>query len=292
MLQRKALTWIIILSFAISWPLFLAPLLLKELEPTILQLAVTGLWALAMWGPGISAIITTLAIEKKPFKTLRLNTLGPKRFYLWAWFLPLLLTVFTGLLTILIGTGKLDLGFTFLQEQMDQAGTQLPISLSTLVIIQIAQALILGPVINLIFAMGEEIGWRSFLLPQLMPLGQWKALIISGAIWGLWHAPAIAQGHNYPDHPILGIFLMTGFCIFLGIIFGWLYLNSRSPWVAGIAHGSLNASAGLPILFLLPGFDTALGGMLTSLTGWLVMGLFIGWLVLTRRLPVQAPEEA
>ncbi len=292
MLQRKALTWFIILSFAISWPLFLAPLLLKELEPTILQLAVTGLWALAMWGPGISAIITTLAIEKKPFKTLRLNTLGPKRFYLWAWFLPLLLTVFTGLLTILIGTGKLDLGFTFLQEQMDQAGTQLPISLSTLVIIQIAQALILGPVINLIFAMGEEIGWRSFLLPQLMPLGQWKALIISGAIWGLWHAPAIAQGHNYPDHPILGIFLMTGFCIFLGIIFGWLYLNSRSPWVAGIAHGSLNASAGLPILFLLPGFDTALGGMLTSLTGWLVMGLFIGWLVLTRRLPVQAPEEA
>jgi membrane protease YdiL (CAAX protease family) len=126
----------------------------------------------------------------------------------------------------------------------------------------------------------------------LLPLGQWKALLISGAIWGVWHAPAIAQGYNYPNHPMLGILLMTVFCILLGIIVGWMYLNTRSPWVAALAHGSINAWAGLPYLFLMPGFDTALGGTLTSVPGWLAMGLFIGWLVLTKRLPVQAPEEA
>ena len=114
----------------------------------------------------------------------------------------------------------------------------------------------------------------------------------SGCRAGNRHAPAIAQGYNYPDHPILGIFLMTVFCILLGIIFGWLSLNTRSPWVAGIAHGSLNAWAGMPYLFLIPGFDTALGGTVTSLTGFVVLGSFIGWLVLTKRLPVQVLEEA
>lgn len=292
MLQRKSLIWFLVITLVISWPLFLTPLLFQDLEPATRQIAIQGLWALAMWGPGIAAIIVLLGIEKRPFKLLRLNTLGPKRYYLWAWLLPPLLIMLSGLLTLLIRTGQLDLEFTFMQQLLDQTGTQLPVSTSTLVLIQIAQAALLAPFINIIFALGEEIGWRGFLLPRLMPLGQWQALIISGIIWGLWHAPAIAQGHNYPDHPILGILLMTVFCILLGIIFGWMYLNTRSPWVAALAHGSLNAWAGLPFLFLKPGFDTALGGTLTSIPGWLVMGLFIGWLVLSKRLPVQVQEDA
>jgi membrane protease YdiL (CAAX protease family) len=290
--QRKPLTWFLIIAFAISWPLFLTPLLITDLEPATQQMTFTGLWALAMWGPGIAAIIVTLIIEKQPFKSFRLSTLGSKRYYLWAWFLPPVLIVLSGLLTILIRTGQLDTEFTFMKQAMERTGTQLPISIELLVMIQIAQALILGPLINIVFAMGEELGWRSFLLSRLLPLGQWKALLISGAIWGVWHAPAIAQGHNYPDHPILGILLMTVFCIFLGIIIGWMYLNTRSPWVAALAHGSINAWVGLPFLFLKPGFDTAFGGMLTSIPGWIAMGLFIGWLVLTKRLPVREQEKA
>ncbi len=292
MLQRKPLTWFLIIAFAISWPLFLTPLLFRDLEPATRQIAIQGLWALAMWGPGIAALIATLAIEKQPFKSLRLNTLGPKRYYLWAWLLPPILVTLSGLLTVLIRTGQLDTEFTFLQQQMEQTGTQLPISTGMLVVIQIAQALLFAPFFNIIFAMGEELGWRGFLLPRLMPLGQWKALLISGLIWGVWHAPVIAQGHNYPDHPMLGILLMTVFCVLLGIIIGWMYLKARSPWVAALAHGSINAWAGLPYLFLKPGFDTILGGTLTSVPGWLVMGLFVGWLMLTKRLPVQIREEA
>jgi len=291
MLTRKPLTWFIIITFAISWPLFLIPLLFRNLEPATRQLATQGLWALAMWGPGIAAFIATLAIEKQPFKSLRLNTLGQKRFYLWAWLLPPALVILSGLLTILFRTGQLDTEFTFMQQMIEQTATQLPVSTGVLVLIQIVQALLLGPLINVIFTMGEELGWRGFLLPRLLPLGQWKALLISGIIWGIWHAPAIAQGHNYPDHPILGILLMTIFCILLGIIIGWMYLNARSPWVAALAHGSVNAWAGLPYLFLQPGFDTVMGGTLTSFPGFLVMGFFIGWLVLTKWLPVRALEE-
>ncbi|MDP1778934.1 MAG: hypothetical protein Q8K73_01535, partial [Anaerolineales bacterium] len=103
MLERKSLTWFLTITFLISWPLFLAPLLFGEMDPVNKQLMTQGVWALAMWGPGIAAIITTLVVAKNPFSSLRLNTLGPKRFYLWAWFLPIVLTIVGGLTTLLFG---------------------------------------------------------------------------------------------------------------------------------------------------------------------------------------------
>ncbi len=290
MTLRKPLLWFLALTVILSWPLFCAPLWMSDVEPRARLTATQRLWALAMWGPGLAAIFVTLVIARQPFGSLRLNTLGAKRPYLWAWFLPPVLVIASGLLTILLGLGKLDLSFTFMREQMEQTNTQLPVPLEIIVALQIVQALIIGPLVNVIFALGEELGWRGFLLPRLLPLGQWKALIISGLIWGVWHAPAIAQGHNYADHPFLGILLMTVFCALLGVIIGWMYLRSRSPWVAALAHGSVNAWAGLPILFLRPGYDTALGGTLTSLAGWAVMALFIVWLVWSRRLPVAHGE--
>ena len=51
--------------------------------------------------------------------------------------------------------------------------------------------------------------------------------------------------------------MMVVFSILLGTILGWLYLNTQSPWTPALAHGSVNAVAGLPVLFLEPGFDVA-----------------------------------
>jgi len=292
MTDKKALAWFLILAFAISWPLFLSPLLFRDLAPVTAQLATQGLWALAMWGPGIAAILTTLIVQKKSFRSLNLNRLGPKRFYLWAWFLPPALAVLAGLFTLLFGLAKLDLNFTLMREAMASApgGSEIPAGL--VVAIQIAFAFLLAPFINVIFALGEELGWRGFLLPNLMPLGQWKAILVSGLIWGVWHAPAVAQGLNYPGYPVAGVFMMIVFCILLGTIFSWLYLNTKSPWVAALAHGAINATAGLPVLFLQPGFNLAFGGTVATPAAWLGMALFIGWLALTKRLPVQVREEA
>jgi uncharacterized protein len=291
MLERKSLTWFLIITFLLSWTLFLAPLALGDMEPTTKQLAYQGFWALAMWGPGVAAIIVTLFVAKKPFSSLRLNTLGPKRFYLWAWLLPIPLAILAGLLTVLFGLAEVDWEFTMMRNAMESAGSNSPIPVGLLVAIQIAFALTLGPLINVVFALGEELGWRGYLLPQLLPLGQWKAMVISGVIWGVWHAPAILQGHNYPGYPILGVFMMIVFCVLLGIIISWMYLNTRSPWVAALAHGSVNAVAGLPVLFLMPGFNMAFGGTLAAPVAWIGMILFIAWLVWTKRLPAQSQIE-
>ena len=121
-------------------------------------------------------------------------------------------------------------------------------------------------------------------------MGQWMALVTSGAIWGVWHAPLVLRGLNYPDHPRLGVLLMTVFCILLGILFGWLRLASRSVWPATIAHATLNGIGALPVVVLTP-FNFALGGTLTSAVGWIPLVLLIAWLAWSGRLPVRAGDD-
>ena len=286
MIERKPLIWFVGISFVFSWILFAAPALL-DFDAAQKQMTTQGLWALGMWGPGLAAILVTLFVEKKPFSSLRLNTLGAKRFYLWAWILPIVLILLTGVLTALFGIAEFDPDFGMIRDAMKSAPGSESVPVGVVVAIQVAVAFTIAPVINMLFTVGEELGWRGYLLPKLLPLGQMRAILLGGVIWGLWHAPVIVQGHNYPGYPVLGVFMMIVFCMLLGAILSWLTLNTRSPWVAALGHGSVNAVAGLPVLFFKPGFDMALGGTLATPVAWIGMIAFIIWLVATKRLPVE-----
>lgn len=291
MINRKALTVFLILSFALAWIFFLLPMAFGAPGTQPRQIATSVFFILAMWMPGIAAIIVTLFVKKEKFSSLNLKHLGPKRYYLWAWLLFPVLAVLTGILTFILGTGQLDLEFTVIQQSIAQM-PNVEISPGLLVFVQLIAALTFAPLFNMLFALGEELGWRGFLLPELLPLGQWKAVLVSGVIWGLWHAPAIWQGLNYPTvNPWLGILMMIIFTVLTGTILSWLYLETRSPWAPALAHGTLNAVAGLPMLFLLD-VDISIGGTVASAIGWISLALFVGWLVLTKRFPVKtaSPE--
>jgi len=149
-------------------------------------------------------------------------------------------------------------------------------------------SLTIAPFVNAPFAFGEEWGWRGFLLPKLLPLGQWPALIFSGAMWGFWHAPVVLLGFDYPQHRELGVILMVAFCVIIGILIGWLRLASGSIWPCVVAHGTLNGCAGVPYMLAdaKSSFDTAQVTIL-GWTGWILPLLLIALLILTRRLPVK-----
>ncbi|MGB9641038.1 MAG: lysostaphin resistance A-like protein [Anaerolineales bacterium] len=285
-INHKAISVYLLTAFGVAWILFCLPLVFGKGSNSNGLGSRLVFWSIAMWAPGVAALITTLVVLKQPISVLNLNHLGKHGVYFYAWLIPLLLTIATGILTWTFGLGKLDTQFSQIREAMQNVPGGVNIPAWMVVLLQIAFTITLAPLINTLFALGEELGWRGFLLPQLLPLGQGKAILFSGAVWGIWHAPAILQGHNYPNHPYLGVFLMIVFCVLMGTFLSWLYLRTQSPWAPALAHGTINAAAGLPLIFL-QGVDITLGGTLASLTGWISLALWIGWLYWRKQFPVQ-----
>jgi uncharacterized protein len=141
------------------------------------------------------------------------------------------------------------------------------------------QGLIAGATINAVAGYGEEAGWRGYLTRQLSGSNFWVAAGFIGIVWGLWHAPLIIQGHNYPEHPVIGVFMMTAWCVLLSPIFLFMRLKSKSAIAAALAHGTLNGTAGIALMGVKGGNDITIG--LTGLCGFIVLGaaILIIWLV-------------
>jgi membrane protease YdiL (CAAX protease family) len=167
-----------------------------------------------------------------------------------------------------------------------QTGQTIPFSIWMLALIQLSAGLVLSPIINGFFTFGEEFGWRAYLQPKLMALGYRKALILVGVIWGIWHWPVIAMGHNfgfgYWGEPWTGFLVMTWFTITAGIILGWLTYRGASVWPAVIGHAAINGIAGAAILFLRPEaqVNTLLGptsvGLIANIP-WALLAAYLLW---------------
>lgn len=87
-----------------------------------------------------------------------------------------------------------------------------------------------------VVATGEEIGWRGWLLPQLMSrMSRLRAALGTGVIWGLWHAPLLISD---PGSAIMFLSFVLG----LSIVFTWLWALTRARiFTVIVAHATVNA---------------------------------------------------
>lgn len=248
----------ILLAFGVSWATWLG---LRALGvPFILRTAI------GMFGPAVAALFMLGPLGHEGFADagLRLHPrprVGAWRLYLAAYLAIPLLLAGGLLLTLLIGYQHLVNPIvaleTLLRQQLASAHKSLPpgFTLPTLATITLVEDVVLAFTlaipINMLFAFGEEFGWRGYLLPRLAPLGgTWAALFV-GVLWGLWHAPLIVlDGYNFPGHPWGGVALMVVFTTAYSLVFAWLRFSSGSIWPATLAHAALNAQAGLVLLVL------------------------------------------
>lgn len=122
-----------------------------------------------------------------------------------------------------------------------------PVLLFTLLLVG---GTISGVVVNAAFAFGEELGWRGLLQTELKPLGHVRSTIAIGVIWGIWHAPVILQGHNYPGHPLAGVLMMIGFTTAASFPLAWSREATGTIVGPSVLHGVLNAVATLPLVFV------------------------------------------
>jgi membrane protease YdiL (CAAX protease family) len=126
--------------------------------------------------------------------------------------------------------------------------------------------LALGATVNAAFAFGEEFGWRGYLLWELAPLGFWKASVGIGALWGVWHAPVIVAGYNYPSFPTVGVIAMTVACVSFSPVYTYLVVRAESVIAAALLHGVFNGSAGFVIAYASTD-DAVLGELVASPVG-------------------------
>ncbi|GGN86479.1 MULTISPECIES: CPBP family intramembrane glutamic endopeptidase [Haloarcula] len=117
------------------------------------------------------------------------------------------------------------------------------------VLVTFGLVLALGTTVNAVFAFGEEFGWRGYLLWELAPLGFWKASGVIGALWGLWHAPIILDGYNFPSFPVLGVGMMVVACVAFSPLYTYVVLRAESVLAAALFHGVFNGSAGLVVVY-------------------------------------------
>ncbi len=176
-LDKKGVFWFLLLTFGITWGIELAMILrwhvsFVGIPPFQAQFIV----AAVMFAPALAAFITARFITREGFGRTGLR-FGPSRAYLQVYLLiPLMFAAAYGL-TWLLGLGKPDWtlsGFMKLVESsFPTAKATAPMPPASTVLLGIALGSItLAPVINSLFAFGEEFGWRGYLLTKLMPLGR------------------------------------------------------------------------------------------------------------------------
>lgn len=100
----------------------------------------------------------------------------------------------------------------------------------------------IGVIGSMAHALGEEIGWRGYLLPRLVGrTGFTVGCLISGCIWAVWHYPLLLFADYNSGTP--KIYALTCFTIMVigdAFILGWFRLKSGSLWPAAMLHASHN----------------------------------------------------
>ncbi|GAA4517455.1 MULTISPECIES: CPBP family intramembrane glutamic endopeptidase [Nonomuraea] len=290
----KPLPVFLAVAFVLSWlvalPLWLGGGLGHPLMPVfgMLMMFTPTLGVLAAWRASRVpfrewARETGLTLGERKGRTLLL--------VLAAWLGVPALVALAAALSVAAGLLTLDLdGLGLYRAQLEAQNVPVPAGLATGVVIQFVIGVVAGPLLNALPSLGEEWGWRGYLVPRLTgTCGVVAGLMLSGAIWGLWHAPLTLLGYNYPNLGAGAALYFTGFCVVAGVVLGWLRLRSGSVWPAVVAHGSLNATAGVVLLLgdVAEPPNLALAG-LTGLVGWVLLAILGA--VLLRIFPVRAPS--
>ena len=228
--------------------------------------------------PALANILTRL-VTREGWGNLRLrpNLKRGWRFYLAAWLLPLLATI--------VGGG---LFYLFSPQAFDSNLSQLRVTYAAVpslanqpwlgLLILFIQTMLVAMLINAVASMGEEFGWRAYLLQKLMVLfagphgdpeamtGARRAALLVGVIWGVWHYPLFFLGSSL-TFPFVLIYLV--YTCSASVLLSWVTLRSGSVWPASIGHGMLNGTSVFPTLMANATANPLLGPGPTGLVGML-----------------------
>lgn len=234
-------------SRAATWKRIIAFLLLTAILSAVVQVAIVrggGLnqsaWlvGLLMWCPGIAAIGLQLVARRT------LAGMGWKlpswRIAALAYFLPIAYALPVYALVWSSGIAHLVSPATM---QALVAGWGMPTDMLWVIPVHAALVGSIGVLSGVVFALGEEIGWRGFLVPELSRVHSFQATaLISGLIWAGWHYPILIFADYNGGVPIwFAIPCFTVAVTGIAVVMAWMRLRTGSFWPAVILHASHNS---------------------------------------------------
>jgi membrane protease YdiL (CAAX protease family) len=221
--KRRIITYLIAV-FALSTPFYVVNIITSangdEASSLLGQLAIAAL----MWMPAVAALVTTF-IHQRNIRGLGWAP-GKVKYLALGYLLPIVYASIAYSIVWVTGLGAYD-GTAAAESGL--AGF-------------VANALTLGVLQAALLALGEEIGWRGLLVPQMARLTSFnRTALITGLIWGLWHVPLILFGDYNAGTPWwYALLCFTVLIVGMNFAFTWLRLASGSIWPTVVMHASHN----------------------------------------------------
>ena len=269
----KGVTAFLLVTFVITYAIEGA-LILKGVSPLAKGLG-QYLVAAVMWVPALAMALTIRFITHEGFGLANVRFGGWRPYATVGLVIPTCFVVVYGL-TWLMGWGQPDWELQHFKSVFVAAGQDVPQIPSPIVTwpALVVVSLFVAPFVNSVFAFGEELGWRGYLLPKLIPLGKLRAYLLLGVIWGAWHWPLVLVGFMYPGHPLAGVVMFTALTTVFGAYVNELTLRHRSSILAGWIHGVFNTQRLGIWALLFPDVNPWLGGFsgIVGIGIWLLLG--------------------
>lgn len=215
--------------------------------------------ALSIWQmfpPMIAALVVQGPLLKQPVMQPLGLSFGVNRWWLVAWLVPVgVLAVGLGMVAL---TGS-DIVWSAEQLLANKRSLVAPDELQAFdqyaidnpprhPVWLVLMGLPAGLTINLLLALGEEVGLRGFLFRE-MPGQFWRRSLSIGVIWALWWAPSVALGHLVPGQGMLGVALTSVWCLVASPVFMYLRVRSGSVIATAISRGTIMALGGVAVDF-------------------------------------------
>jgi len=246
----------------------------------------TPLFAITyMAGPAIAAFTCAFRYDRHRFlASLGLSSNPFNRWLIVAFLAPLLISAFAYFMTKYLGGRVMLSPAKAFTAQINEAGVDietLPLSVKQIAWIQIFSAPFVAALVNtIIMMMTEEVGWRGWLWDRWSHLPFWCHAVITGFIWGLWHAPLVSLGHNYPNMPVWGPIVFIAWVMLFTPLIAWVRECGGSMVHAAMFHGVFNGVA--PITVILMADPSMPWRGVLGLGGLMAMAFGIAWVLLDR----------
>ena len=252
--EKKRFSVYIIFTFAIGWVLQVVASVFTLQGKMMLF---SPILSIAMFAPLLAALIAKADVKNIGWKPYVKKNF---KYYLLCWFMPAVITLSGAALFYIIMPGRLDLSGSYMiaqyGEEMAQQLSSAGLTPMLFVAVTAVQAISYAPLINMLFAAGEEAGWRGVMYPMLKDkYGTSKGRVVGGIIWGAWHWPVmVLAGYEYGlvywGAPFVGMAMFCLCCVVMGILLDWTYEKTNSIWAPSIAHGAFNAIVTAPLMLL------------------------------------------